>query len=88
MLESILRKRYAFSLGPLSDRAGVPKWLDGKGIDPWACGNEWVMKMALAWGASKVMLVAFWDGDVRSTAAGGTARSFDWRATRAPCPRI
>jgi len=58
----------------LSDREGLPKWLEGRGIDPWVRGNEWVMKMALTWGADKITLLAFWDGREQGVGKGGTAQ--------------
>jgi hypothetical protein len=56
----------------LSDREGLPRWLEGKGIDPWARGNEWVIKMALSSGAAKLTLLALWDG-VENAGGAGTA---------------
>jgi tetratricopeptide (TPR) repeat protein len=58
----------------LSDRYGLPRWLEPTGMDPWVRGNEWVMKMALAWGADKVSLVAFWDGREQGAGSSGTAQ--------------
>jgi tetratricopeptide (TPR) repeat protein len=58
----------------LSDREGLPKWLEGRRIDPWVRGNEWVMKMALTWGADKISLLAFWDGREQRVGTGGTAQ--------------
>jgi hypothetical protein len=45
----------------LSDREGLPKWLEGRGVDPCVRGNEWVMKMAHTWGADTITLLEFWD---------------------------
>jgi hypothetical protein len=59
----------------LSDCAGLPRWLEGTGRDPWIRGNEWVMKMASAWGAGKVTLVAFWDGRQPAAGSSGTAQA-------------
>jgi hypothetical protein len=57
----------------LSDREGLPRWLDSTGKHPCARGNEWLMKMAVTWGADKVTLVAFWDGDEAGIDAWGTS---------------
>ena len=57
----------------LSDRAGLPRWLQGSDLDPWERGNEWVMNIALAWGARHISLIAFWDGREFGDAPGGTA---------------
>ena len=56
----------------LSDRKGLPRWLEGTGINPWERGNRWVLEMALA-GAPKVSLVALWDGKASGDGRGGTA---------------
>ncbi|MEO5882871.1 MAG: tetratricopeptide repeat-containing protein [Caldimonas sp.] len=55
------------------DDKWLPRWLHGRGIDPWERGNRWVMQLAQTWGASRVTLLALWDGqdDGRS---GGTAQ--------------
>ena len=58
----------------LSDRDGLPTWLESRPIDPWARGNEWVMKLALTWGAERITLVAFWDGQAPAPGASGTAQ--------------
>jgi hypothetical protein len=47
---------------------------EGRGIDPWIRGNEWVMKMARTWGANKITLLAFWDGREQGVGTGGTAQ--------------
>ena len=57
----------------LSDREGLPRWLQGKDIDEWERGNKWVLNMALAWGANRITLLALWDGQETSTPPGGTA---------------
>jgi hypothetical protein len=57
----------------LSDRVGLPKWLEGSKTDSWERGNHWVMQMALTSGADKISLFAFWDGKGLSDARGGTA---------------
>jgi hypothetical protein len=73
------RSRYLNLMQPekpvlvLSDRAGLPKWLEGKQSDPWERGNRWVMQMALTYGADKVSLFALWDGKEDGDARGGTA---------------
>jgi tetratricopeptide (TPR) repeat protein len=57
----------------LSDQAELPRWVQNRaGIDIWERGNRWVMARALSWGAKRLSLLAFWDGqdDGRS---GGTA---------------
>jgi hypothetical protein len=46
----------------LSDRDGLPRGLQGSRINPWERGNRWVLEMAHASGASKVTLIALWDG--------------------------
>jgi hypothetical protein len=56
----------------LSDRVGLPKWLDGADTNQWERGNRWVMQMALTSGAEKVTLLALWDGEP-GDALGGTA---------------
>lgn len=58
----------------LSDRDGLPRWLEGSGMDPWERGNRWVMKMAETWGADRISLVALWDGKMSGDAPGGTAQ--------------
>jgi hypothetical protein len=73
------RSRYLNLLQPdrptlmLSDRAGLPKWLEGAATDPWERGNRWVMQMALTSGADKITLLALWDGKAQGDAPGGTA---------------
>ena len=57
----------------LSDRAGLPKWLDGADTDPWERGNRWVMKMALTSEAKQITLIALWDKEDEGDAPGGTA---------------
>ncbi len=56
----------------LSDKAGVPRWLNESDIDPWDRGNRWVMKLAETWGADRVSMVVLWD-KVRG-GEGGTAQ--------------
>ena len=57
----------------LADRAELPRWLQGRGIDVWARGNRWVLKLAQTWGADRVTVLALWDG-VDSGRDGGTAQ--------------
>jgi hypothetical protein len=57
----------------LSDRDGLPRWLQTSGMDPWERGNRWVLEMARASGAQKVTLIALWDGKLTGDAQGGTA---------------
>jgi hypothetical protein len=71
----------------LSDREGLPHWLAGRGIDPWERGNRWVIKMAEAWGAARITLIALWDGKPHGDAPGGTAQLVDL-ARKAGCMRI
>jgi len=46
----------------LSDQAGPPRWLHGTPVDPWERGYRWVLAIARAAGAERVMLLALWDG--------------------------
>jgi hypothetical protein len=57
----------------LSDREGLPRWRHGSGVDPCQRGNQWIMKLALTWGAERVTLVALWDGKKVGDTLGGTA---------------
>jgi len=57
----------------LSDREGLPRWLDSSDVDSWERGNQWVMKMALTSGADRITLIALWDGKEAGDAPGGTA---------------
>jgi hypothetical protein len=57
----------------LSNRAGLPKWLEGAETNPWERGNRWVLQMALTSGADKISLYALWDGKKQGDARGGTA---------------
>lgn len=57
----------------LSDRVGLPKWLDDARTNHWERGNRWVTQMALTSGADKVTLFALWDGKIEGDAPGGTA---------------
>ena len=58
----------------LSDRKGLPRWLRGSSLDPWERRNKWVMNVALAWGARRISLIAFWDGMEVGDASSGTAK--------------
>jgi hypothetical protein len=57
----------------LSDRKGLPRWLQGSKVNPWERGNRWVMQMALAYGADRITLLALWDGNEAGDDFGGTA---------------
>jgi hypothetical protein len=57
----------------LSDQEGLPRWLRAAGFDPWERGNRWVLEMAQTFGASKMTLLALWDGKATGDARGGTA---------------
>lgn len=56
----------------LSDREGLPHWLHDSGENSWERGNQWVMNMALTFGAEPITLIAFWDGRQHGDAPGGT----------------
>jgi hypothetical protein len=57
----------------LSDQAGLPRWLQDSGFDPWERANRWVLEMARTCTAKKVSLIAFWDGRPAGDRSGGTA---------------
>ena len=57
----------------MADYAELPRWLQGRAIDPWERGNRWVLKTAQTWGAQRVTLLALWDGQ-ESSRSGGTAQ--------------
>lgn len=57
----------------MSDSAELPRWLQGRSIDPWERGNRWVLRTAQSWGAQRVTLFALWDG-VDTGRGGGTAQ--------------
>jgi hypothetical protein len=57
----------------LSDQNGLPRWLQGSGLNSWERGNRWVLEMARTSGARKVTLVALWDGKPTGDDKGGTA---------------
>ncbi len=58
----------------MGDDTEVPRWLQGRlGIDPWERGNRWVIQLAQTWGASRVTLLALWDGQDDGR-GGGTAQ--------------
>ena len=57
----------------MADYAELPRWLQGRAIDPWERGNRWVLKTAQTWGAQRVTLLALWDGQETSR-SGGTAQ--------------
>jgi hypothetical protein len=58
----------------LSNQEGLPRWLEGSGIDPWERGNRWVLEMARTRGAKKITLIALWDGKTIGDAPGGSAQ--------------
>lgn len=66
------RGRPAESVLELSDREGLPRWLEGSKADPWERGNRWVLHMARTSGADRTTLIALWDGQP-GTLLGGTA---------------
>ena len=57
----------------LGDRKDVPHWLEGTGINAWERGNNWVLRMARASGAKRLVLIALWDGNNEGDGPGGTA---------------
>ncbi|GAB3646493.1 tetratricopeptide repeat-containing protein [Ramlibacter alkalitolerans] len=57
----------------LHDQARLPDWLQAAGTDPWARGNRWMVELAQAWGADRLTLLAFWDGNESDLSHGGTA---------------
>jgi hypothetical protein len=57
----------------LSNQEGLPRWLQGTGIDPWERGNCWVLEMAQTGGARNITLLALWDRKDSGDARGGTA---------------
>ena len=73
------RSRYLDLIGrrpllQLSDQKGLPRWLEGSGIDPWERANSWVLEIARTRGAKKITLIALWDGKAVGDAPGGTAQ--------------
>jgi hypothetical protein len=73
------RSRYLELIGrrpllQLSNEKGLPRWLEGSGIDPWERSNSWVLEMARTRGAKKITLIALWDGKAAGDAPGGTAQ--------------
>ncbi|HEY6754852.1 MAG TPA: hypothetical protein VI077_09080 [Pseudolabrys sp.] len=73
------RSRYLELIGrrpllQLSNQEGLPRWLEGSGIDPWERGNRWVLEMAQTRCAKKITLIALWDGKTIGVAPGGTAQ--------------
>jgi len=73
------RSRYLELIGrhpplQLSNQEGLPRWLEGSGINPWERGNSWVLEMARTRGAKKITLIALWDGKDMGDAPGGTAQ--------------
>jgi len=57
----------------LSDQEDLPRWLRNSGLNAWERGNRWVLEMAQASSATKVTLIALWDGKTTGDAPGGTA---------------
>ncbi len=57
----------------LSNRDGLPRWLDGAKTDSWERGNRWVLQMALTSEAKTITLLTLWDGKNKGDAPGGTA---------------
>ncbi|MBL8341508.1 MAG: hypothetical protein JNL30_08570 [Rubrivivax sp.] len=57
----------------LADSDKLPRWLQGRGIDPWSRGNRWVLKLAQTSGAPRVTVLALWNG-VDDGRDGGTAQ--------------
>jgi hypothetical protein len=73
------RSRYLELIGrrpllQLSNQEGLPRWLEGSGIDPWERGNRWVLEMAQTRCAKKITLIALRDGKTIGVAPGGTAQ--------------
>ena len=66
-------KSHEIGLLQMADHAELPRWLQGRAIDPWERGNRWVLKTAQTWGAQRVTLLALWDGQ-ESSRSGGTAQ--------------
>ncbi|MEO6624990.1 MAG: tetratricopeptide repeat-containing protein [Burkholderiaceae bacterium] len=66
-------KSHEIGLLQMADHAELPRWLQGRAIDPWERGNRWVLKTAQTWGAQRVTLLALWDGQETSR-SGGTAQ--------------
>jgi len=55
----------------LSDHpSGLPRWLRGTDRDPWERGNRWVLRVAEAWDADKVSLIAVYDGQPAASPGG------------------
>jgi hypothetical protein len=57
----------------LSDRNGLPEWLEGTSINFWERGNSWVLQMAVTMNAARFTLLALWDGKDGGNEPGGTA---------------
>ena len=71
----------------LSDRKGLPSWMQVAEPNAWERGNEWVLDMALASNSYKTTLVVLWDGNPQGKAKGGTAHMVEL-ARQAPGVRI
>jgi hypothetical protein len=60
----------------MRDSASLPTWLrarESSDMTPWSRGNRWMLHQALAWGADKVTLLAFWDHNESDFSPNGTA---------------
>lgn len=68
-----LKEDNKFQILELSNREGLPNWLNRKDVNEWERGNRWVLQMGLTYGAKKITLIAFWDGNPSGDARGGTA---------------
>ncbi|MEM9385073.1 MAG: hypothetical protein AAGA68_08425 [Pseudomonadota bacterium] len=62
------RSRFLSSAGhgkvlELSDRPGLPRWLDDTQTecDAWSRGNRWTISMAQSWGADETIVLVPWD---------------------------
>ncbi|MFC7736517.1 tetratricopeptide repeat-containing protein [Roseomonas sp. GCM10028921] len=61
----------------LSDRAGLPLWLQGTASDVWERGNRWVLEMARSAGARRLTMLVLWDGKAERNSPGGTGHMVD-----------
>jgi hypothetical protein len=61
----------------LSDRKGLPNWLQGSGKNEWERGNQWVLKIVEAYDAVQKTLIVLWDGKGQGADLGGTAHMFE-----------
>jgi hypothetical protein len=58
----------------LSNQEGLPRWLEGSGIDPWERGNSWVLEMCSHAQRQKNHFDCTVDGKAIGDAPGGTAQ--------------